>query len=209
MCIGTHDYIPVLNTVKAEMIYLQDGQYVENVWHVHSGSAWIPEEMALLADHLIAWWEVCYRPSYVTTYSLRTVRVTNLNTINSSVVERALNPPQFGTRTLDPALPNNVTVAIKWLTELRGRSYRGRTYIPCLTESLVAGNHLSEDGLTLSAFFASSLMDAINVAGRDLCIVSYCNDHTWRTEGVTTPVTAFSVNEVLDSQRRRLPERGR
>lgn len=209
MCTGQHAYIPVANTVKAEMIYLQDGQYVENVFHVKQGSGWTLEEMALVADNLLDFWENWYRPSYPSTYSLRTVRITNLNTVNSSVVERQLVPAQFGTRTLDPALPNHVTAAIKWVTMFRGRSYRGRTYIPCLTESLVAGNHLSEDGVTLVSSFAAHVHEALELGGHSHVVVSYCNEGAWRTDGVTTDIDTYGVNEVLDSQRRRLPERGR
>jgi len=209
MCTGTHPYIPVPNTAKFEMIFSQDDQTIVNVFHARAGSGWDATELTNMLDQLVSFFTDEMQGNYPIEYSLRLLRGTDLSSETGAVAERALFPPLFGTVEEANPLPNNVTAAVKWNTALRGRSYRGRTFIPCLMDPHVAGNRLSVAGLAYAGNYANGLYGCFTRGEIQMVVVSLCHGKQWRTTGVATAITSYSVNEVLDSQRRRLPERGR
>jgi hypothetical protein len=69
-------------------------------------------------------------------------------------------------------------------------------------------NHLNSSAITGLVSVYQALLTAINISTQNLCVVSRRHAHVVRTEAVTTPITGLAVNSTLDSQRRRLPERG-
>lgn len=209
MCLGEHPYIPVDRVAKLEMIYRQDEQVVVNVFHYMSDQGWTAERLAELCDEAKVIFDNLLKPNYPAIYSLRTIKATDLTSQTGPTAERDYVPPVFGTDITNDPMPNNVTVCTKWVTAQRGRSYRGRTFHPCLTAIQVAGNSLSETGVTDVAGYSGAMLGTMAGFQWWLMVVSYCHDKAWRTTGVATRVTEFSLNEVLDSQRRRLPERGR
>ena len=209
MCTGPHPYIPVPNVAKFEVIYNQEDQEVVNVFHSQTSAPMDASQLLGNIDFFIDMWNTTFKPHYHREYSLRRVRGTDLTTATGAVAERELFPPLFGGNETDSPLPNNVTVAIKWNTLMRGRSYRGRTFFPLLMDADVAGNRLTTTGLAHVSACAAGISSVFTRGVIQMVIVSYCHGKSWRTTGVATPVTTYSINEVLDSQRRRLPERGR
>jgi hypothetical protein len=209
MCTGSHPFIPVSGVAKIEMIYEQDEQMVVNVFHVRSAGGWDASGLMAKADAMAGWFEGTLAPNYPVEYCLKSIKVTDLSTSTGAVAIREYSPPTFGEEATDSPLPNNVTLAVKWNTALRGRSYRGRTFWPCLLIGQVAGNRLNAGAVTAITTMVNALRTAIEAGGYTMVVVSYCNNKTWRTTGVATPITTFAINEVVDSQRRRLPERGR
>lgn len=209
MCTGSHPYIPVANVAKGEVIMDQDGQEVVNVFHFLSDVGWDDSRLAGLCDMLSSWWEGSIQTAYPAEYSLRSVKCTDLTTQTAATAQTDFSPPTFGGDSASEPLPNNVSVVIKWITGKRGRSYRGRTYYPCLTTVMVAANRLTVGGLaTVSAAAGALFAEAVSRQWWPV-VVSYCHDGAWRTSADVTRITSYGVNEVLDSQRRRLPERGR
>lgn len=209
MCQGAHDYIPATNVAKLEMIYDQDGQEVVNVFHFLSDQGWDAQRLGLLCGLMADWYDGSIKPNYPNEYSLRIIKATDLTSQSAPTSESDFVPPNFGGDLTANQLPNNVTVVIKWITAKRGRSYRGRTYYPCLTETMAVGNRLTVEGVAAVGGAAGALFTAATDAQWWPVVVSYCANKTWRTTAEVTRITAYSLNEVLDSQRRRLPERGR
>jgi len=108
------------------------------------------------------------------------------------------------------SLPNNVAYCVSKYTGSRGRSFRGRFFVPGIPEnaretpSRVTSAYRSNI-LTACAGMLSNLI----TAGFPPVVVSWRTNGDWRTTGVATPITALGpVDDVLDSQRRRLPGRG-
>jgi hypothetical protein len=116
---------------------------------------------------------------------------------------RSPSNPQFvvpwnvaGTASGAP-LPNAVAAMISWSTALRGRSFRGRSYLPGFTESVSDGNSPDAGTITALEAFADDLIanygggsgPALGVASRKL--------------GVLNPITARSVSAKWRTQRRR------
>ena len=107
------------------------------------------------------------------------------------------------------AAPNSAALAVSFRTAARGRTARGRNYVFGMPQAYLVSN-------SFSAPFVNGVQSAYNT----LIGVAADNGYTWvvasryennapRTSGLTRPVTAaVVVDEVLDSQRRRLPKRG-
>jgi hypothetical protein len=200
----------VLNTVEIKMLFGYDGQECINVYHVEKGSAWTVAQMQAIADAFIAWWNANLKAFMPNTGELSLVTVRDLTTESGLAIERATGLPSLGTNA-SPQLPNNVTVAVKWSTGFAGRSFRGRTYHVGMPENSTVNNIVSAGPLAdLNTAYAALLIVPPTVdATMKLVVVSKFHNLLPRLAGVTTPILARSINHTIDSQRRRLPERGK
>lgn len=101
------------------------------------------------------------------------------------------------------SLPNNTAAVVSHRTASRGRSGRGRNYIPGLTENNV------QDGLlqaaTVTALLAdwASIVSAVALVGWDLVVAQRFADGVQLTTGVTRDVTSELMSTSLGTQRRR------
>jgi hypothetical protein len=107
------------------------------------------------------------------------------------------------------ACPSNVALAISNRTALRGRSYRGRNYVPggssfTTTQSAVSGAYANAWLATLA------VVDSIvtGVGGWPVIISRFTGGMPRPVAIITALVYRGLVNYVTDSQRRRLPGRG-
>jgi len=202
-------FIPVANTAQVRMQFLYDGQHCENVYHVENTGAWDVGGLQALGDGFIDWWDTELKAFAPDTVSLRQVVLRDLTTESGLAVERTTGLPLVGTNG-SPALPNNVTVAVKWSTGLAGRSFRGRTYHIGMPENSTVGNTVSASPLLdlQAAYDALIGVPPAVDAAYSLVVVSLFHDNAPRVAGVTTPILDSSIEPTIDSQRRRLPGRG-
>lgn len=200
-------FVPAPRTVKAELFFTQDGQRVENVLHFQFDSLVTAEDMENLGEALVSWWDTVMQPIVSNTVQLTAVKMTDLTTETSPVLEYTEGLPLTGTLTT-AALPNNVTVVIKWITAKRGRSFRGRTYHIGMLASQVLGNTLVNTFRTALTSAYSALTIPAGTANGVLSVVSYISNGSTRSVAEVTPVIGLTINPTVDSQRRRLPERG-
>jgi hypothetical protein len=203
-------FIPVPNTVQAEIVYELDGQICENTLHYTLGTA--TPNLADITD-LIETISATIRSNII---PLLTNTITLLRLVGT-LIEVADGLQYISTTGLPAAggstdlpLPNNVSLAMSLRTGLSGRSFRGRSYIVGLTQGAVVGNtvNTSEIAALLTAY------ETLRVPPTDgawqMSVVSRFNGGAARTVGVATPVTQVIVTDAtVDSQRRRLPGRGR
>lgn len=208
-------FVPVLNTVLAEMRMSLDGQQVENTLWFEAAAAPTPADMTSLADLLINWWVANYAPQASVNLQLVEVVISDQTTATSAQVSMAPEEPALGTIVSD-ALPNNVSLTVSFRTALRGRSFRGRNYVVGIPESAAALSHLGGAYVAGWVVAYETLLSLIDTDGTfDWVVVSKFSgvdvngDPIPRVAGVTTPVTnVVVVDDVVDSQRRRLPGRG-
>lgn len=202
-------FVEVPNTVEVVPQFTYDLQKVANVHHVEKGSAWTTADMEAVAAAYIEWWDTTMKTGYApTTLSLNSVIVRDLTTQSAPALEFTIGLPLVGT--VAAALPNHVTAAVKWITALRGRSFRGRTYHIGLAEGHVLNNQLAIaviNGL-LAAYEGLQAALEGTPAGGDMVVVSKYTGGAERDTGVTTPIIGVSLDSTVDSQRRRLPGRG-
>jgi hypothetical protein len=109
-----------------------------------------------------------------------------------------------------PSMPNNVTVSVSFRTALTGRSRRGRNYWLAIPTTQVADNLVNGSYLegVLGAYEGMIGLGAVSAGWQWVVASKYANG-AQREQGLTTNVTGVTiVDNIVDSQRRRLPGRG-
>lgn len=202
-------FVPTPNTVKACLRYIQNGQNTCNVFHFDIGHEPTEGDLRDVADMVSTWWQGLLRPLIHPGTSLVAVEVWDVSAENQEGIVSTTGLPVAGAGTGN-ALPNNATVCVKCATGFTGRTRRGRKYVAGLQHE-----QLNSDRQTLQSTVWAAIEDAFRelitdaaTAGFTWVINSIIEDGVPRLAGLNTPVTDISVNRVLDSQRRRLPERG-
>lgn len=202
-------FVPFDDVIKLEAIFLQDNQRIENVHY------YIVDEtpnVATMTDLCAGWvetWDTYLRAAQSTDVSLVLLRAAIMETESSPGIEYSVDLPMSGGHG-SPALPNNVSLAVRWLTNLRGRSFRGRTYHIGLCEDQVDGNIVTETTqVALESIYGNFISISVDVGPAVKCIASRVSHGVERVTGIATPVVNVFVDPYVDSQRRRLPGRGR
>jgi len=202
-------FIPANNVLMAEMIYTCQGQVCENTFNFEYATAVTPIDAAGLGGALVGWWSAAVRPLVKADVILTKIKITNLTLSTGFVIDFATGLPLAGTYAPASTLPNNVTVAIKWSTINRGRSYRGRTYFIGMPNDKVSNNQVIPAYITsLSA--AYNQLIGLDTGTNDgvLSVVSRWSNNAPRVAAEVTEITNLSINPEVDSQRRRLAGRG-
>lgn len=197
------------NTARVDMFFRQDGQQVMNSHHFFNGSGWDAGSLNNLAQGVYQWWVDDVRGQVANTVQLVGVVASDLTPGSGLQAAVTTGLPIAGGKN-SPALPNNVTLAVKKATGFAGRSFHGRTFFIGLTEDAVTGNTVDPVvvGTLVTAF--DNLKEPLGpLIPADLCVLSLVADGVERPDGICTTVTGISVDGTVDSQRRRLPGRGR
>lgn len=201
-------FIPVPNVCQAELIFNWNGQVVENVLHYSKSSPWTIDTLGDLAAELKAWWDTGMQPIVAATLSLTQIKMTDLASATGPVLNYNTGLPLAGLSG-SPSMPNSIAVVITKRTDLRGRSYRGRIYHCGLTEEQCLNSALAS-GVASGLLAVYAATDVFSVTGDEAiqCVVSRYSNGVPRVTGIATPVTNFTTDGIIDSQRRRLPGRG-
>ena len=203
-------FIPIPNTASVELIYSLFGDVVENCFSVSSNT---PFSFAALQDiraQFDSWHAASFVGCLCADTVLQRIRTRALDSSAGATEDYHLPIPRGGTIG-GGSFPSNVTFAIKLATGLAGRSYRGRIYMPSICGSCQSANQVTSAAQSVYLGSLQSLMANLHAhnANWNLCVASRYNNGAWRTVGVCTIATGWSiVNAGIDSQRRRLPGRG-
>lgn len=201
-------FVPVNSTCSVSWRYTVDGQRVENTVYVENELGSTPSLNAVAAIAQDFWDN--YRLILTNAVTLREIYVVNLENSTAPVLSVPFVPAESGVNVaVGNALPNNVTLAISFRTPSRGRSFRGRNYVPSLAEGQVNNNTV--DSATVDAIVDcyETFSSQISAAGWQWVTVSRISNGVPRAVGVTAPVTSvLAVDLTVDSMRRRLPGRG-
>jgi hypothetical protein len=190
---------------------MYDGQKCANVLHYKNSDGSNSLSPIAIADRIAATWIANIKSYVSTTLSLVQVDVIDLGPDSESGAISTAGLPSVGGN-VAPPLPNHVSVVMSLRTAIRGRSFRGRMYTLGWTEDYVKGNVVEP---TLQASILPKyeslriLEGATGEPNYQMHVLSYFKDKAVRLSPVATPVTAITSDWVVDSQRRRLPGRGR
>jgi hypothetical protein len=194
-------------------------QNAANIYHVESSSAWDATRLQQLAEEFRTWWETETRAERSLVTCLEQVCARDLTVPNGLAVCVQHGIVNCGSE-VSQAMPGNVTLAIKEGTGLAGRANRGRSYWVGLTEAMVSENEVTPVVVTNIVGNMNELSARINALGHTLVVVSRHQGTTCDVTrckkiptprplgGITTPITGYAADPVIDSQRRRLPGRG-
>lgn len=201
-------FVPVPDTVEVNLRQRLFGQQVENTMYFLFGAG-TPSvsDMNTLAVSVENWFvaNVMLYLSQDLTY--HETFVTDLSTATSPT---GLSIAAQGTAggVAQPSLPGNATICASFRSVARGRSSRGRNYLAGLPESIVTGNVVGSASLAgITAGYDVILTTPF--AGWTWVVVSRYTAGAPRVTGVTFDViSAGFVDDLVDSQRRRLTGRG-
>jgi hypothetical protein len=195
------------NIARVSLVVRKDTRTMINTFHVnHGASAWNAADMLTLATAFRDWWVNTYRSQVVTLCALTQVQVRKYDPLDPLAVDLALPVPAAGLQPT-PSAASHATCSVSWRTGLAGRKYRGRFYAMGCTEAQIDDLDLFTSSYVVNmGAIAQALITAINVGVQELVVFHRTPvgiDPTW------TKILSVVVENIVDSQRRRLPGRGR
>jgi len=202
-------FVPAPNIVQCEIRMQLDGQRIENRIMIDCLQAVNSTAVTECANFVRAWCQSTFALQLPEAVSFREVYCKGMDSPNG--FEATAPFVDVHGAMLEPPLPNNVTICASLRTGQIGRSARGRFYWPCLAETQVDGNTVNQAALTNISTALNALKSEISDHMFAWVVVSYRHNNAPRTGG---PVY-FVINNItftddtVDSQRRRLPGRGR
>ena len=195
-------YQPVVGTVQCQVMGRVDGQLTVNDLYFQAAGAITFVSIQGLATALADWVVASLAPLLSDDWASERVIATDLTTATGFRVEQAA--VQIG-GVSGEANPNNVAAVVSLRSSNRGRSGRGRNYVPGIAGSVVTLN-------TLDPAFIVNLLDAYLMlmgagsflAGWELVVVSRFAAGVRRAAGLAQPVTnILMVGNSVRSMRSR------
>jgi len=187
-----------------------DNQELNNTLYFKYTTTVTKSELDQLATDVRDFWENNALPQLPEDYEFLGVKAVDLTTNTSEVSEISATSINNGTLTGN-TLPNNNSLTITFNTSNRGRSYRGRNFWPLLVEADVTNNEVSEGRANNIRGVYSLMVGSDEVSsGWTWGVFSRIQNKVQLTNGVFTPIQSVKYTDrIVDSQRRRLPKRGR
>lgn len=203
-------FIPVANTAAIEVRAQLDGQEVENTLYFLCLTAMDSTLLGDLVSAVLAFWATRMIPTLPSSYELFEVYGYDMTTATGIKDTATPAAPVNGTRSGNP-LPNNCSLFVQFESGRRGRGNYGGNYHCGLTESDVTGNEANNAVVALITAAYNEMVGEDGLAtGWQWVIASRYYNKLPRSVGVTIPVArALVTDRTIDSQRRRLPGRGR
>src|SRR5690349_10322329 len=195
--------------VKAALIFARDTRELVNTFHFSRLSGWDTPRMRQLARDLVTWWTSLYRQAVPSAVSLVQVQIRLYDLANPLAVDWPVSPAVPGVRS-GPPEAGNVSLTISERTGLAGRAHRGRVYVPSIAEADVPGNDIASSSLiALLATAAANLIFGFTTSEGIWGVFHRPNITPHPLDNKIDNVTSYVIEDIIDSQRRRLPGRGR
>lgn len=200
-------FIPAPNAIRICLQMEWTGQTVEICIGVLKNAAVVTADLTTVTTAMEAWRIALHRDLTSQDLTYKQWYALSLTTSTSPSLITPITANITGNDTAG-TVPNNVALVTTFQTDLRGRSYRGRTYMPGISRSNVSTPTEISAGYALQASTAYAGINAALPAGYTHVVLSYQNNGVARTNAARTPVVAYRTEVRLDSQRRRLEGRG-
>lgn len=201
-------FIPALNTVRVALDQIFGTQAMANILYFAATGGWDETSMTNLADDLIDWWKTQFVPIKNSASALTGVTVTDIETETGPSITVPVVSGGAGTAD-GPATPGNAAAVVTFRTAGRGRSSRGRNYIGGMDMDNIAS--VTDISTALASHLIADYEALDDVETANSCthvVVSFYHAKAPRTVGLVQPVTAYTCDTAIDSQRRRLRGRG-
>jgi len=201
-------FIPTPNVALCELNYDWEGQRVNNtLWFENQGVEFDITTLGTLANALSEYWidhmmlqlanQITYRGCIAyAQFSESAPAVASAGVAVDGVVADSCNP-------------NNVSWAVKFNTAARGKSGRGRNYVPGIPKAAIDANSIDPAFASDILLVYNGILTEPTLADFAWVVVSHFTAGAPRTEGLPQAVTGATYSDLtVDSQRRRLPGRG-
>ena len=117
-----------------------DSQRVENTLYFYKVTGWTAADVPVVFNALLVWWNTYYSVPVSNQLSLNEIKVTDLSSDVGFSFEIPTPTPKPTGDSAEPAAPNNVALCISFRTASRGRSSRGRNYVPGIPKTAITAN---------------------------------------------------------------------
>lgn len=197
------------SVMKFELRYDWDNEEVENILYVATPAPANYSDVANTCIDLNTWWSTEIKPLQANTVTLREIYGKVMIAGAAPEYTETTGLPSAGTK-VGASQPNNVSLAISFRTGFAGRSFRGRNYIIGLVEGDVTNNQVGAAVLNAWQTAYQQLLPAGGYLNFGVwSVYSQFTNGDLRPTGVATSIiAAVFTNDIVDSQRRRLPGRG-
>lgn len=184
--------LPVIaDTYRVALVWNAAGQTAVNVMHIlRSGTTAAVVASSVDANVTAAMWGSVWPTAIVNHLSVTPLDGSSATYQLNTTGAKWTGSAAAGDPTVAPA------VVIKLTSTLRGRSYRGRLYIPFPCESVINGGTLNAPQVTSVQNAWNAFLTAMIAAGSQPVIASYLH-------ATQIPVAAYTVETYLGTQRRR------
>jgi len=204
-------FIPVPDTAHVRLEGRVDAQQVINdLYFRHTTGPIAAADLGGLLTALASWQFSSMAPLWNEAWSGVQISGRDLTSVTGFVGTTSTVGVVGGTS--GEAAPNNCTMAVSFRSALAGRSFRGRNYVPVLTNSQVTGNLIdtSWQADVVAGYSELIFGGGALPAGWVWVVVSRFTNSAPRTTGIFSEIFNVIVTDnVVDSQRRRLPGRGK
>lgn len=203
-------FYPVTQGAQVRFIQnFRDQLVVNSLWFYHPAGAPTAADILALATGANFNWQSSIATLLSNDVSYERVIVRDYSAPDSFEAVESPSAPVPGTA--GDAMPNNVALAVGLRTLFSGRAYRGRIFLAGIPRSVVVENSvdsafLEDVDIALEGFIG---LDQI-APGWVLGVAHRVSAGLPLNPGTITEAVSWSVSDaIVDSQRRRLPGRGK
>jgi len=198
-------FIPTVNAIKLVIEGTVQGQKVIVTISVGKGSTVTPTDLINATDAIEDWWVAEVLPSLSAAYDGDVITAYDLS---SEFAPTYSNPYTDVGGLAVPPIANNTALVTSFRTAGRGRSARGRNYVPCMPNNIGGPTATTSGQAADIAAAYAAMSDYLDPVGLEHIVISNYTGGAARTSGLKQPVTAYITNIEYDSQRSRLEGRG-
>jgi len=202
-------FVPAPNIVRLEIRATKAGQKIENRLHINCFHEPTMADFSAIHSIVVTSVTSAWVPQLPGDLTLNSNFFVSLHEENGIQLEAPYAAGLVGTN-LGQAAPNQNTICVSLRSGAAGRSARGRLYWMGLTEEQYNGNVMDAPDLTAIVGAVDNLRAQLIAGGYHWMIVSYIHNNAPRVGGPVyfDILSVLAVDNVLDSQRRRMPGHG-
>ncbi len=183
---------PAPNIAQVQIVGSVDGCVtINNLFFEISGGGITDVNLLGLALTVSNWAGSQLAPSLSEDWSLQRVIATDLTTATGPRVEV---PNILPGGVAGEAAPNNVAACVSFRTAARGRSYRGRNYVPGIPNSVITLNAMGPTFIAdLTSAYSQMIGPGVFLPGWEWGVLSRYEAGVPRAAGILTPIITATV----------------
>lgn len=197
---------PAQDTVSVEFKYTDlAGHRFQNTFHL-SRIGFTNADIDTLVSLVAGYWDTSLlRTKLSIDVTLATIKVTDLRTEGAYTVETTVNSAGTGN---EDQVPVSSAVVVTMRTALRGRSFRGRSYITGTIKNEFVNGVYSVNTTSACQAFVVGLQTAVAGQGWDLVVLSRAHNGVKRAVALPFPITSVVIRSQREGNRRDRSDRG-
>jgi hypothetical protein len=197
-------FIPFADCVEIALTGVYGLHIIVNTFACQKAGPITPTDLSAIGGVFDNWWQTNLRGSVSVNYTLDTIKMTDLTSVAGPTlsIPPSANPSGAATGT---SVPNNVAVVTSAYTALRGRSYRGRSYLAAIpSSSLFSSEEITTTAQAAIQAAYDQLQTDLLTGGYTPVVLSRYNAGVRRTIGVPTPLVNFVTKRRMGTIRNRI-----